>query len=176
MSELAEEVCEVRLQICLLERVLHRVRVAFLIVPVVTLFVCTCGESIRQGLSRPPRCSPPVPPTCHWSHLGSALQGGLAGGLGLHDVRQLFDDQLQGLDQQRNVGPALRVLGRLGAGAGALVQAVDLLPLHADVLQPLVIRVDAMLEQLTQRHRAGEEEPERADQLPPRSAPQGDGQ
>lgn len=73
-------------------------------------------------------------------------------------------------------GAASPTLGRLGAGAGALVQAVDLLPLHADVLQPLVIRVDAMLEQLTQRHRAGEEEPERADQLPPRSAPQGDGQ
>lgn len=135
MGELAEEVCEVRLQIRLLERVLPGVRVVFRIVPVVTLFVFTCGENIRQGLSRPPRRRPPpVPRTCHWSHLGFTLQGGLAGGLGLHDVGELVDDQLQGLDQQRKVGPALRVLGRLGAGAGALVQAVDLLPLHADVL------------------------------------------
>ena len=34
---------------------------------------------------------------------------GLAGGVGLHDIGQLVDDQLQDLDQQWDVGPALRV-------------------------------------------------------------------
>ena len=41
--------------------------------------------------------------------LAPLCRGGLAGGVGLHDVGQLVDDQLQDLDQQRNVRPALRV-------------------------------------------------------------------
>lgn len=37
---------------------------------------------------------------------------GLAGSVGLHDIGQLVDDQLEDLDQQRNVCPALRVWGK----------------------------------------------------------------
>lgn len=53
--------------------------------------------------------------------------------------------------------PRAPTLGRLGAGAHALVHAVQLLALHADVLQPPVVRVDAVLQQLAQGHRAGGE-------------------
>ena len=38
-------------------------------------------------------------------------RGGLAGGIGLHNAGQLVDNELQDLDQQRDVGPALRVYG-----------------------------------------------------------------
>lgn len=50
--------------------------------------------------------------------------------------------------------PESPTLGGLGAGAHALVGTVDLLALHADVLQPPVVRVDAVLQQLAQGHRA----------------------
>lgn len=55
---------------------------------------------------------------------------------------------------QRGWGTASRTLGRLGAGADALVGAVELLALHADVLQPPVVGGDAVLQQLTQCHGA----------------------
>lgn len=42
--------------------------------------------------------------------------------------------------------------GRLGARAYTFLHVADLLALHADVLQPLVIRIDAVLEQLAQGH------------------------
>lgn len=51
--------------------------------------------------------------------------------------------------------------GCLGAGADALIHAIDFLSLHADILKPFVVCIDAMLEQFAQSHRAGEEEAER---------------
>lgn len=36
---------------------------------------------------------------------------GLACGVGLHDIGELINNQLQDLDQQRDVRPALRVWG-----------------------------------------------------------------
>lgn len=45
-------------------------------------------------------------------------------------------------------------LGRLRARADALVGIVDLLSLHHDVLEAFVVRVEAVLQQLAERHRA----------------------
>lgn len=45
-------------------------------------------------------------------------------------------------------------LGRFGARADAVVGTVDLLPLHHDVLEAFVVGVEAVLQQLAQRHRA----------------------
>lgn len=44
-------------------------------------------------------------------------------------------------------------LGRFGARADAILGAVDLLPLHHDVLEALVVGVEAVLQQLAERHR-----------------------
>ena len=49
-------------------------------------------------------------------------------------------------------------LGGFGARSDPLLQVDDLLPLHHDVLQPLVVGVEAVLQQLAERHRtAGEQ-------------------
>lgn len=45
-------------------------------------------------------------------------------------------------------------LGRLGACADAVLGTVDLLPLHHDVLEAFVVGVEAVLQQLAERHRA----------------------
>lgn len=49
-----------------------------------------------------------------------------------------------------------RTLGRLGACADALVRAKDLLSLDHDVLETLVIGVEAVLQQLTQGYRTAQ--------------------
>ena len=65
--------------------------------PIATLNVCNllCPDSVsgEVGLGT-------LAPLC---------RGGLAGSTGLQEVGQLVDNQLQDLDQQRTVGPALRV-------------------------------------------------------------------
>lgn len=45
-------------------------------------------------------------------------------------------------------------LSRFGACADAVFRAVDLLSLHHDVLETFVVSVEAVLQQLTERHRA----------------------
>lgn len=45
-------------------------------------------------------------------------------------------------------------LGRFGACADAVFRAVDLLSLHHNVLETLVVRVETVLQQLTESHRA----------------------
>lgn len=42
--------------------------------------------------------------------------------------------------------------GRLGARSDTFLHVADLLALYSDVLQPLVIRIDAVLEKLAQGH------------------------
>ncbi len=45
-------------------------------------------------------------------------------------------------------------LGRFGACADALFRAVDLLSFHYNVLEAFVVCVEAVLQQLTESHRA----------------------
>lgn len=62
--------------------------------------------------------------------------------------------ELPGRNNDRDGMFVQLTLGRFGACADAIIGTVDLLPLHHDVLEAFVISVEAVLQQLAERHRA----------------------
>lgn len=58
------------------------------------------------------------------------------------------------LEIQLSLRYLVLTLSRFGTCADAVLGAVDLLSFHHDVLETFVVSVEAVLQQLTERHRA----------------------